>query len=135
VGSALVRALITSAQARGVTSVAMDVLPGNHQVLAMIAGQRAAARTGHSRDYDTCIPASARPAAPATCTLRPPGRPAVSSHGTIPSPSVLAHLPARAPGGHPGLGCTVSIKLETANPVRSFKARGTEVVASLLAGN
>ncbi|MFC7014978.1 threonine/serine dehydratase [Streptomyces viridiviolaceus] len=34
-----------------------------------------------------------------------------------------------------GLGCTVSIKLETANPVRSFKARGTEVVASLLADN
>ena len=33
----------------------------------------------------------------------------------------------------PELGCTVSIKLETANPVRSFKARGTEVVASLLA--
>ncbi|MGW3116822.1 threonine ammonia-lyase [Streptomyces sp. NPDC001107] len=33
------------------------------------------------------------------------------------------------------LGCTVSIKLETANPVRSFKARGTEVVAGLLAGN
>lgn len=27
----------------------------------------------------------------------------------------------------------MSIKLETANPVRSFKARGTEVVASLLA--
>ena len=35
----------------------------------------------------------------------------------------------------PGLGCTVSIKLETANPVRSFKARGTEVIASLLADN
>ncbi|MFI6691311.1 threonine/serine dehydratase [Streptomyces sp. NPDC050433] len=33
----------------------------------------------------------------------------------------------------PVLGCTVSIKLETANPVRSFKARGTEMVASLLA--
>ncbi|MET8165849.1 pyridoxal-phosphate dependent enzyme [Streptomyces sp. NPDC005329] len=33
----------------------------------------------------------------------------------------------------PHLGCTVSIKLETANPVRSFKARGTEVVASLVA--
>ncbi|MEU1515480.1 pyridoxal-phosphate dependent enzyme [Streptomyces sp. NPDC005811] len=33
----------------------------------------------------------------------------------------------------PVLGCTVSIKLETANPVRSFKARGTEVVASRLA--
>ena len=35
----------------------------------------------------------------------------------------------------PGLGCAVSIKLETANPVRSFKARGTEVVASQLAGD
>jgi threonine dehydratase len=33
----------------------------------------------------------------------------------------------------PGLGCAVSIKLETANPVRSFKGRGTELVASLLA--
>ncbi|PSK93775.1 threonine dehydratase [Murinocardiopsis flavida] len=32
----------------------------------------------------------------------------------------------------PELGCTVSIKLETANPVRSFKARGTELVASRL---
>ncbi len=35
----------------------------------------------------------------------------------------------------PVLGCAVSIKLETANPVRSFKARGTEVVASQLASN
>jgi len=35
----------------------------------------------------------------------------------------------------PALGCTVSIKLETANPVRSFKARGTELVTSLLADN
>ena len=33
----------------------------------------------------------------------------------------------------PGLGCAVGVKLETANPVRSFKARGTEVVASVLA--
>ncbi|WP_437086914.1 threonine ammonia-lyase [Streptomyces sp. enrichment culture] len=32
-----------------------------------------------------------------------------------------------------GLGCAVSVKLETANPVRSFKGRGTEVVASRLA--
>ncbi len=31
------------------------------------------------------------------------------------------------------LGCALSIKLETANPVRSFKARGTELVASQLA--
>lgn len=34
----------------------------------------------------------------------------------------------------PRLGCTVSVKLETANPVRSFKARGTELVTSPLAG-
>jgi threonine dehydratase len=33
----------------------------------------------------------------------------------------------------PVLGCAVSIKLETANPVRSFKARGTELIARLLA--
>jgi threonine dehydratase len=31
------------------------------------------------------------------------------------------------------LGCALSIKLETANPVRSFKGRGAEVVASRLA--
>ena len=30
------------------------------------------------------------------------------------------------------LGCAVSIKLETANPVRSFKGRGTELVATRL---
>ncbi|GAA1671817.1 pyridoxal-phosphate dependent enzyme [Fodinicola feengrottensis] len=33
----------------------------------------------------------------------------------------------------PHLGCAVSIKLETANPVRSFKGRGSELVASQLA--
>ncbi|MDF5752227.1 pyridoxal-phosphate dependent enzyme [Spongiactinospora sp. TRM90649] len=33
----------------------------------------------------------------------------------------------------PHLGCAVSVKLETANPIRSFKGRGTELVASLLA--
>ncbi|QWF76854.1 threonine ammonia-lyase [Amycolatopsis sp. CA-230715] len=32
------------------------------------------------------------------------------------------------------LGCTLSVKLEVVNPVRSFKARGTELVTSLLAG-
>ena len=34
----------------------------------------------------------------------------------------------------PELGCAVSVKLETANPVRSFKGRGAELIASLLAG-
>ena len=39
----------------------------------------------------------------------------------------------RCEGLESALGCAVSIKLETANPVRSFKGRGTEVVASHLA--
>ena len=56
VGSALVRALIASAQARGVTSVAMDVLPANRQVLAMIAGHWPAAHTGYSQGCHTiCV--------------------------------------------------------------------------------
>ncbi|MBM2622049.1 pyridoxal-phosphate dependent enzyme [Actinoplanes sp. LDG1-06] len=33
------------------------------------------------------------------------------------------------------LGCAVSVKLETANPVRSFKGRGAELVASRLAAD
>jgi hypothetical protein len=56
VGSALVRALVTGAQVRGVTSVTMDVLHGNHQALAMIKGHWPAARIRRSRDCDTlCI--------------------------------------------------------------------------------
>ena len=50
-------------------------------------------------------------------------------------PVFLDTLLYRCEALEPGLACAVSIKLETANPVRSFKARGTEVVASLLAGN
>jgi ribosomal protein S18 acetylase RimI-like enzyme len=53
VGAALVRALIARAQARGVESITMDVLPGNHQVLAMIASHWAAARTDCAADYFT----------------------------------------------------------------------------------
>lgn len=50
VGSALVRALIRRAQARGVTSLTMDVLPGNREVLAMINGHWAAACTHRGPD-------------------------------------------------------------------------------------
>jgi GNAT superfamily N-acetyltransferase len=53
IGSALVRALITRAQGRGVTSVTMDVLHGNHQVLAMIAAHWRAERTGYCADCVT----------------------------------------------------------------------------------
>jgi ribosomal protein S18 acetylase RimI-like enzyme len=50
VGSSLVRALLRRAQARGVTSLSMDVLPDNQQVLAMIAGHWAVARRRRNAD-------------------------------------------------------------------------------------
>jgi GNAT superfamily N-acetyltransferase len=53
VGSALVRALLGRAQARGVTSLRMDVLPDNRQVLGMIAGHWAAARSRREADCVT----------------------------------------------------------------------------------
>jgi ribosomal protein S18 acetylase RimI-like enzyme len=53
-GSALTRTLIAAAQERGVTCVTMDVLPGNQQVLAMIARHWPEARTGHGPDFATC---------------------------------------------------------------------------------
>src|ERR1700677_3906443 len=56
VGPALVRALITGAQVRGVTTVTMDVLHGNDRALAMIKGHWPAARTRRSRDCVTlCV--------------------------------------------------------------------------------
>jgi GNAT superfamily N-acetyltransferase len=53
VGSALMRALIAGARARGVTSLTMDVLPGNRQVLAMITGHWPAALIGRAQAYDS----------------------------------------------------------------------------------
>lgn len=56
VGSALVRALVTGAQVRGVTSVTMDVIYGNDRALAMIKGHWPAARPRRSRDcYTICV--------------------------------------------------------------------------------
>jgi GNAT superfamily N-acetyltransferase len=52
-GAALVRALVSRAQARGVTEVVMDVMPGNREVLAMITSHWAAARTAWSADSVT----------------------------------------------------------------------------------
>jgi predicted N-acetyltransferase YhbS len=57
VGAALMRALITRAQARGVTSLTMDVLPGNQRVLAMVIGHWPGALIRHSPDsLDVRIP-------------------------------------------------------------------------------
>jgi len=49
-GSALMRALVTGARARGVTLMEMDVLDGNRHVLDMITSHWPAARIGHARD-------------------------------------------------------------------------------------
>jgi GNAT superfamily N-acetyltransferase len=50
VGATLMRALIDRAQARGVTALAMDVLPGNRRVLAMIVAHWPQAAVGHAPD-------------------------------------------------------------------------------------
>jgi GNAT superfamily N-acetyltransferase len=50
VGAALMRALLTGAQARGVTTLEMDVLDGNRRVLAMITGHWPAACVDHTAD-------------------------------------------------------------------------------------
>ena len=50
VGSALMRALVSQAQARGVASLAMDVLHLNRQALRMILGHWPTADIGYSRD-------------------------------------------------------------------------------------
>jgi ribosomal protein S18 acetylase RimI-like enzyme len=83
VGAALMRALIGRAQARGVTALAMDVLPGNRRVLAMIAGHWPEADIRRSADgvdiriplppYQPRPPYAARPAArpPAAVTRKP----------------------------------------------------------------
>ena len=77
-GSALVSALVAGAQARGVTSLVMDVLHANPRVLAMIKRRWPAAAVGVSRDWrHRPRPASAGSAATALSTARPhswPGR-------------------------------------------------------------
>jgi GNAT superfamily N-acetyltransferase len=76
VGAALMRALIGRAQARGVTALAMDVLPGNRRVLAMIAGHWPEAAIGRTPDgVDVRIPLPPyRPRLPyaARTAARPP---------------------------------------------------------------
>ena len=52
-GSALMRALVTGARARGVTLMEMDVLDGNRHVLDMITSHWPAARIGRAPDSVT----------------------------------------------------------------------------------
>ena len=83
VGAALMRALVTRAQARGVTSLAMDVLPGNRRVLAMTIGHWPEAVIRHSPDsVDIRIPLPRfqRPQ-PQVRTAPQPVRPLVTAGG------------------------------------------------------
>ena len=76
VGATLMRALIDRAQARGVTALAMDVLPGNRRVLAMVTGHWPQAAVGHAADsVDIRIPLP--PPAPLPRAARPAIRPVV----------------------------------------------------------
>jgi GNAT superfamily N-acetyltransferase len=86
VGAALMRALIGRAQARGVTSLAMDVLPGNRRVLAMVAGHWPEAAIGRSADgVDIRIPLPPYQSRPAH-----PARPAARPHAVVGSPHAAA---------------------------------------------
>ena len=78
VGAALMRTLVTRAQARGVTALALDVLPGNRVVLAMIIGHWPDAAIGRSPDsLDIRIPLPlALPAATAAAAARQRAGPA-----------------------------------------------------------
>ncbi len=53
VGSALMRALTAGARSRGVSSLTMDVLPGNHRMLALIARHWPTARVENSGGFVT----------------------------------------------------------------------------------
>ena len=89
VGSALTRTLITAAQARGVTCVAMDVLRDNRQVLAMIARRWPDARPEPGADFATVHvqlpqprqqPLVAGPGASRMAPRRQPSRQLSSAH-------------------------------------------------------
>ena len=77
-GSALVRELLRRAAARGVTSVTMDVLHGNHEVVAIITSHWPDARAGRGPDCLTVrAPVPPGPAGPGH------GRPGEDSVGQL----------------------------------------------------
>ena len=73
-GAALVRELVSRAQARGVTSLTIDVLYANHKVLAMVLGHWPGAEVGHYPDCTTVhvrLPRYARLSPTATISVAP----------------------------------------------------------------
>jgi ribosomal protein S18 acetylase RimI-like enzyme len=70
VGSALMRVLTATTQARGASTMVMDVLPENRQALTMIADHWPAAQYDHCADYVTIraeLPRSAVESSPWSC--------------------------------------------------------------------
>jgi GNAT superfamily N-acetyltransferase len=103
VGAALMRALIDRAQARGVTALAMDVLPGNRRVLAMITGhwpQAAVGRVADSVDIRIPLPPRARPPRAARPALRAVPQPATQPVAQLAArPAAAAAAKALAAAG------------------------------------
>jgi GNAT superfamily N-acetyltransferase len=99
VGATLMRALIDRAQARGVTALAMDVLPGNRRVLAMVTGHWPQAAVAHAADsVDIQIPLP--PPGPRPRAGRPAVRPVVKP---VAQPVVQSAVkPARQPAATAG---------------------------------
>ncbi len=89
VAAALMRALITAVQGRGVTTLAMDVLAGNRKVLAMISAHWPVTPVGHSQD---CITVHVR--------LPPAEQPPISTR----RPAHLALASRLCGRRHPGPG-------------------------------
>ena len=91
VGAALTRALIAAAQARGVTTLTMDVQHGNREVLAMVARHWPAARTSRGADGAIIHVPLPRPHLPPPVT-RPlaAARPSAASLDVRPMSRVLA---------------------------------------------
>src|SRR5215469_5342907 len=105
VGSALVRALIASAQARGVTFLTMDVLPDNRQVLAMVLSHWAEAGIDYAAD---CVTVRVRLPQRRHQPRRPhaapgPRVPAAARYGGRPAAHPVAKLPTRRPRTLSGL--------------------------------
>lgn len=85
-GSGLMRVLIACAQHRGITSLTMDVLPGNRAVLAMITSHWTTARTDRSPD---CLTMHVRLPQPGSGQQRQAGQGAAGSGlGSVPRTSI-----------------------------------------------
>src|ERR1700722_2679408 len=106
-GAALVRALITGAQVRGVTLVTMDVLHGNHRAHAMITDHGPAGAPRRSRDCETIDislahgeqdQAPGRPARPGTGGRARSGKPALHRRRV---PAQVAVAGVAKQGGEP----------------------------------